>query len=191
MQQRPAPAALRQYPHAPVISPVPRQYYNDPPTQPLPRPHLSPIVAQQCPLPHGHHPAPPGATFWAPTAFTPSPPRIPRRTPRLPLWLGAAASAGAAAVLIAGFWAPGFFVTHQLDISAVQAGVTHVLSDPAGYGAKNVSDVTCNDGRDPTISKGGTFTCQATIDRIKHQFVVTFTDDAGSYEISAPKGTKV
>ncbi|WP_264044190.1 DUF4333 domain-containing protein [Mycobacterium paraffinicum] len=99
--------------------------------------------------------------------------------------------AGAVAVLIAGFWGPGFFVTTQLDVTAVQAGVAHVLSDPAGYGGKNVSDVTCNDGQNPTVTKGGTFTCQATIDHLKHQFLVTFTDDTGSYEVSAPKGTQV
>ncbi|OBG95255.1 hypothetical protein A5697_02215 [Mycobacterium sp. E3251] len=98
---------------------------------------------------------------------------------------------GAVAVLVAGFWAPGFFVTKQLDVTAVQAGVAHVLSDPAGYGAKNVSDVTCNDGQNPTVTKGGSFTCQATIDHLKHQFLVTFTDDTGGYEVSAPKGTKV
>ncbi|OBB89195.1 hypothetical protein A5781_03750 [Mycobacterium sp. 852002-30065_SCH5024008] len=98
---------------------------------------------------------------------------------------------GAVAALIAGFWAPGFFVTNQLDVTAVQAGVAHVLSDPAGYGAKNVSDVICNDGQNPTVTKGGTFTCQATIDHLNHQFLVTFTDDTGSYEVSAPKGTKV
>ncbi|OOK65232.1 hypothetical protein BZL29_7979 [Mycobacterium kansasii] len=141
-------------------------------------------------MPHRHHPGISGPTFWAPTAFASNPPRAARRPRRWPLLLGAAASAGAA-LLITGLWAPGFFVTEQLDVRAAQAGVAHVLSDPAGYGAKNVSDVTCNDGRNPTISQGGTFTCQVTIDHIKHQFLVTFTDDAGSYEISAPKGQTV
>jgi hypothetical protein len=109
----------------------------------------------------------------------------------VPLYLGAAATLIAVAVLIAGFVAPGFFLTKQLDITAVQAGVTGVLSDPNGYGARNVSDVTCNDGQNPAVAKGATFTCQATIDHVRHQFVVTFTDDAGGYQVSAPRGTKL
>lgn len=190
MQHRLAPATQRHHhPHALVIPPVSRAYYDDPPTQPLPRPPLPSIGAPQGPIAHRHRPAPPGPTCWAPTAFVPCPPPAARRRRRLPLVLGAAGSAGAA-VLITGFWAPGFFVTRQLDVRAAQAGVAHVLSDPAGYGAKDVSDVICNDGRNPTVTKGATFTCQATIDHIKHQFVVTFTDDAGNYEISRT-GTKV
>lgn len=192
MQHRPAPAAPSSHPRGPVIPPVGGVYYDDPPTQPLPRRHLSCVAASPGPLARQHHPALPGATLWAPMSFVAAgPPPAARRPRRWPLLLGAAASAGAAAVLMTGFWAPGFFVTQQLDVRAAQAGVAHVLSDPAGYGAKDVSDVTCNDGGNPTISKGATFTCQATIDHIKHQFVVTFTDDAGSYEISAPRGTRV
>ncbi|MCV7397714.1 DUF4333 domain-containing protein [Mycobacterium paraseoulense] len=109
----------------------------------------------------------------------------------MPLYLGAGITVAAAAIAVPGFWAPGFFVTKQLDVAAVQAGVAHVLSDPAGYGARSVGDVSCNDGQNPTVTKGGTFTCQATIDHLKHQFVVTFTDDAGSYQVSAAKATKI
>lgn len=144
-------------------------------------------VPQQGPLPQPQQPL--GANLWTPTAFPPAG-AAPRRT-RLPLYLGAAASVAAALAAIAGFLTPGFLVTRQLDVAAVQAGVAHVLSDPAGYGARNVSDVSCNDGQNPTVTKGGTFSCQVTIDHLKHEFVVTFTDDSGSYEVSAPKGTKV
>ncbi|OBH76877.1 hypothetical protein A5681_08695 [Mycobacterium scrofulaceum] len=137
------------------------------------------------------YPQPPiGANAWAPPPTFRAAGGTPRRG-HLPLYLGAAAAVAAAIAAIAGFWVPGLFVTRQLDVAAVQAGVAHVLSDPAGYGARDVSDVTCNDGQNPTVTKGGTFTCQVTIDHLKHQFVVTFTDDAGSYEVSAPKGTKV
>ena len=44
-----------------------------------------------------------------------------------------------AAVLVLGFWEPGFFVTTKLDINKAQAGVQQILSDETnGYGAKNV-----------------------------------------------------
>lgn len=167
------------------LQPIARGPFDEPPTQPLARPfagrpHHWPLT----------HPQPPiGANWWSPTTLPPGGP-VPRRG-HLPLYLGAAATLAAAVAAIAGFWAPGFLVTRQLDVAAVQAGVAHVLSDPAGYGARGVSDVSCNDGQNPTVTKGGTFTCQVTIDHLKHQFVVTFTDDSGSYEVSAPKGTKI
>lgn len=183
MQPHPPPVP-GQYPRRPGMSPVPPGRFYDPPTEPLPRPHPFPKGTQRGPLPYPHHQRPAGGGFWAPVAPA-------ARGRRRPLYLGAAIMVGAVAMLISGFWAPGFFVTTQLDVTAVQSGVTQVLSDPAGYGAKNVSDVTCNDGQNPTVTKGGTFTCQATIDHLKHQFLVTFTDDTGSYEVSAPKGTKV
>ncbi|OJZ65778.1 hypothetical protein BRW65_27970 [Mycobacterium paraffinicum] len=157
----------------------------EPPTQPLAR-SFAGMPQHRPPA----YPQPPvGANVWAPTTFPPAA-AAPRRG-RLPLYLGAAATVVAALAAIVGFWAPGFLVTRQLDVAAVQAGVAHVLADPAGYGAKDVSDVSCNDGQNPTVTKGGTFTCQVTIDHLKHQFVVTFTDDSGSYEVSAPKGTKI
>ena len=55
-----------------------------------------------------------------------------------------------------GFWEPGFFVTTKLDVNKAQAGVQQVLTDETnGYGAKNVKDVKCNNGADPTVKKGG------------------------------------
>jgi hypothetical protein len=92
-----------------------------------------------------------------------------------------------AVLLIVGSATPGFFLSRQLDVQQAQAGVRHVLSDPAGYGAANVSDVTCNDGRNPTIKKGETFTCEVTIDNVRWQIPVKFTDDAGSYELGRPQ----
>jgi hypothetical protein len=35
--------------------------------------------------------------------------------------------------------------------------------------------------------EGDSFTCEATIDRVKQVFVVTFTDDAGSYKVGHPR----
>lgn len=191
MRHMQPPAPAQHYPHAPGMPPAGPHHTFAPPIQPMHRPQPFPRPAPHGPVPYPHHYPHHGGSLWAPTAFTPPTARAALRGRRLPLYLGAAVTVLAAAVLIAGFWAPGFFVTKQLDVAAVQAGVAHVLSDPNGYGAKNVTDVTCNNGHNPTIIKGGTFTCQATIDHIKHQFVVTFTDEAGSYEIGAPKGTRV
>lgn len=190
---QPTPPA-QHYPHTQGLAPGGPQHHYGPPIQPPHRLQPFPGPVQHGPMPYSHHYSPNrGGSVWGPAPF---PSRAPRaraavRDIRLPLYLGAALAVIAAAVLIAGFCAPGFFMTKQLDVAAVQAAVTHVLSDPNGYGARNVSDVTCNDGHNPTIIKGATFTCQATIDHIKHQFVVTFTDDAGGYEIDAPKGTNV
>jgi hypothetical protein len=93
-----------------------------------------------------------------------------------------------AVVLVMGFWKPGFFVTTKLDIDAAQTGVQRVLTDEAnGYGAKNVSNVKCNDGQNPTVEKGGTFDCEVSIDGTKRQVTVTFQDNDGTYEVGRPK----
>lgn len=92
------------------------------------------------------------------------------------------------AVLVLGFWKPGFFVTTTLDVDAAQTGVQQILTDEAnGYGAKNVKDVTCNGGVSPEVKKGDTFTCQVSIDGTKRQVTVTFQDDNGTYEVGRPK----
>ncbi|ODQ85249.1 DUF4333 domain-containing protein [Mycolicibacterium holsaticum] len=93
-----------------------------------------------------------------------------------------------AVVLVLGFWKPGFFVTTKLDIDAAQSGVQQILTDEAnGYGAKNVKDVKCNDGQDPTVEKGASFNCEVSIDGTKRQVTVTFQDDRGTYEVGRPK----
>ena len=49
-----------------------------------------------------------------------------------------------------------------LDVTKVQTGVLQTLSDPAsGYGANTVTDVSCNNGHNPSADKGTTFTCDA------------------------------
>ncbi|OBK46777.1 DUF4333 domain-containing protein [Mycobacterium sp. 1081908.1] len=106
-----------------------------------------------------------------------------------PWYVGGFAAFVAAALLFTGLVAPGFWLTKKLDVAKAQAGVQRILSDPSGYGAKNVSDVTCNDGQNPTIAKGNTFTCEATIDRVKQLFVVIFTDDEGNYTVGRPHQT--
>lgn len=142
--------------------------------------------------------APPSRTpqQWYREAYGPAPtdcvqphyPPFPSHSKRpLLLTAGVLCALVAAALLIGGFSTPGFFLTRQLDVQQAQAGVRHVLSDTAGYGAPNVSDVSCNGGQNPTIKKGETFTCEVTIDSVRWQIPVKFTDDAGGYELGRPR----
>ena len=91
-------------------------------------------------------------------------------------------------IVVLGFFTPGWFVEKRLDVNAAQTGVAQVLGDEAnGYGAKNVSDVNCNDGANPEVKEGDTFTCEVSIDGTKRQVTVTFQDDKGTYEVGRPK----
>jgi hypothetical protein len=102
--------------------------------------------------------------------------------------VGVLAALALVLVLILGFWKPGFFVTTKLDVNKAQQGVQQILTDEAnGYGAKNVEDVKCNNGQNPTVKKGDTFTCEVSIDGTKRQVTVTFQDDKGTYEVGRPK----
>ena len=93
-----------------------------------------------------------------------------------------------AVVLVLGFWAPGFFVTTKLDVGKAEAGVQQILTDGTnGYGAKNVKDVKCNNGQNPTVKKGASFDCDVSIDGTKRQVTVTFQDNKGTYEVGRPK----
>lgn len=75
-----------------------------------------------------------------------------------------------------------------LDVSKAEAGVQRILLDPTdGYGATNVSDIVCNNGDDPEIKKGGTFTCRAVVDGRKRDVLVVFLDDNGTYEVDRPR----
>jgi hypothetical protein len=102
--------------------------------------------------------------------------------------IGVLAAIVVAVVLVLGFWKPGFFVTTKLDIGKAQQGVQQILTDETnGYGAKNVKDVKCNNGANPTVKKGDTFNCEVSIDGTKRQVTVTFQDDKGTYEVGRPK----
>jgi hypothetical protein len=150
------------------------------------RPQPAPATYHQWPGPAHHHQPQPGNVGAATRFAAYGPPALERRKRFRLLYVGALTALVVAVGLITGFAAPGFLVTRELDVTKAQAQVAHILSDPAGYGARNVSDVACNDGRNPTITKGATFTCEATIDHIRQLFVVTFTDDEGSYSVSQP-----
>ncbi|KAA1248563.1 DUF4333 domain-containing protein [Mycobacterium simiae] len=91
-------------------------------------------------------------------------------------------------VLALGFWQPGFFVTTKLDVNKANAGVQQILTDETnGYGAKNVKDVKCNNGANPTVKKGATFDCTVSIDGAPKRVTVTFQDSKGTYEVGRPQ----
>ncbi|MCW1958215.1 MAG: DUF4333 domain-containing protein [Mycobacterium sp.] len=142
---------------------------------------------------YGQYPPPPGQYPPAPGQY---PPYVPpgaegeakSPTRMLGTILGAVAALALLAVLVLGFWKPGFFVTTKLDVNKAQQGVQQILTDESnGYGAKNVQDVKCNNGQNPTVKKGDTFTCEVSIDGTKRQVTVTFQDDKGTYEVGRPK----
>ncbi len=94
------------------------------------------------------------------------------------------------AVLVLGFLWPAWFVTTKLDVNKAQTGVQQVLTDETnGYGAKNVKDVKCNGGSDPTVKKGGTFDCTVSIDGAQKHVTVTFQDSKGTYEVGRPSSS--
>jgi Domain of unknown function (DUF4333) len=102
--------------------------------------------------------------------------------------IGVLAALIVAVVLVMGFWKPGFFITTELDVNKAQTGVQQILTDQVnGYGVKNVKDVKCNDGKNPTVKKGETFNCDASVDGQHKQVTVTFQDDSGTYEVGRPK----
>lgn len=102
--------------------------------------------------------------------------------------VGAVVAVLVIAFAITGFWKPGFLVTTELDVQAANSGVEKVLSDTEnGYGAKNVSDVNCADGKNPRVEKGATFECSVSIDGTERKVTVTFQDDQGTYEVGRPK----
>jgi Domain of unknown function (DUF4333) len=75
-----------------------------------------------------------------------------------------------------------------LDVTKVQTGVLQTLSDPAsGYGANTVTDVSCNNGHNPSANKGTTFICDATVNGAPRHVTVVVSDDNGTYEIDGPR----
>ena len=92
--------------------------------------------------------------------------------------------------LVGGLWFSGFFggSGSALDVRQAEAGVKQILSDPInGYGANDVSAVKCNNGENPTIEAGKSFSCDVTINGAKRKVQVVFRDDAGTYEVDGPR----
>ncbi|HEY3714047.1 MAG TPA: DUF4333 domain-containing protein [Jatrophihabitantaceae bacterium] len=104
-----------------------------------------------------------------PPPYTPYPPGPPKNR-HLGLWLGVAAVVVVAALAIAAFVAkPGFLGFKKvLDHSAVEKTI-----EKGGY-----TNVKCNDGKNPKVKKGATFTCTADGGK---KVNVTITNSSGNY----------
>ncbi len=156
----------------------------------------------------GQQSGPPSSGFWQPQQFgTPAgyvspgygPPSYgpsgpaggpPPKKTRRGLILGLAAlfvvAVGGAAIVM--FVLPGALVTKTLNVTKAEDGVKSVLTDDtSGYGAKSVKDIRCNDGKNPVVKKGQTFTCAVSVEGAQKTVIATFQDDDGTYEVGPPK----
>ncbi|MGI9124305.1 MAG: DUF4333 domain-containing protein [Mycobacterium sp.] len=162
--------------------------YGQPGQYPPPGPYGPPPQYGQYPPPPGQYPPAPGQPGQYPYAAPGAEDASKKSMKVLSTVLGLLAALALAIVLVLGFWKPGVFVTTKLDVNKAQQGVQQILTDESnGYGAKNVSDVKCNNGQNPTVKKGDTFNCEVSIDGTKRQVTVTFQDDKGTYEVGRPK----
>jgi len=94
----------------------------------------------------------------------------------------------AAVAVAVGLLAFGAFDRQVVDVAKAQDAIKKVVTDPTtGYGIDNVTDVRCNDGKNPSAKKGDTFTCQVTVDGKKRQLTAVFVDDNGTYEVDRPR----
>lgn len=120
----------------------------------------------------------------------PGPAAPPGRVSRRAITIAVAATGAAAAAVLAGIAlqhttaAP----TKVLNIATAQQSVIRILSDPVdGYGATSVTNVWCNNGINPTITQGATFSCTATVDGAARQVAVVFQDNNGTYAVDRPR----
>jgi len=98
---------------------------------------------------------------------------------RLPLVIGGVvALVVVAAVLVVGFWKPGYFLVEQFDQQALQSGVTQVLSRDYGL---EVTALSCPEGQE--VTAGASFTCAATVDGENVTVPITVLDDQGTYQV--------
>ena len=78
--------------------------------------------------------------------------------------------------------------TKKLAVAEIQTEVRKVLVDRVtGYTSSDIKEVTCNNGQDPTVKQGGSFTCNVTDRGKQHRLTVTFTDGNGTYEVGLPQ----
>jgi hypothetical protein len=149
-----------------------------------------PVVPTCRPAPAGYGV---GAYHQQLRRYPPPPAPIPAaRRGRGWLWAIPAISAvvlSAVAVLLVVRAGPVKFRTaDKLNITAAEAGVRNVLTDATtGYGLAGVNGVSCNQGVEPTVVKGTTFTCDLTINGHQAQTTVTFVDDDGTYSVGRPE----
>jgi hypothetical protein len=102
-----------------------------------------------------------------------APPPAPPKRRRVVLWIAAAVVVVIVALAIAAFTAkPGFLGFKKvLDHTAVENTI-----EQAGY-----TNVVCNDGKNPTVKKGTTFSCTADGGK---KITVRITSSSGNYEWS-------
>lgn len=154
---------------------------------------------------------PPGRPAWTPPPRQPAAPRPPQhqaqpvqpppRAPqppshpkpkvsdRRPL-IGAAIAVVTVAVIGTGLWAWSRADVNatRLDVRQAEAGVAQILADPInGYGANRVSAVACNNGDNPVVRTGSTFTCAVEINDTLRRVIVEFTDNNGTYAVDGPR----
>jgi hypothetical protein len=202
-EEPPSDAGWQQPAYTPPQYPAPEQYPGT--TPPYQQPYSPTEQLPQQPTPYGQpgqypsgqygqqYPgqyAPTTAQYGeAPTGTEPGADKGPKHSLAiLGAIIGVLAALIVAVVLVMGFWKPGFFVTTKLDVSKAQSGVQQILTDQVnGYGVKNVKDIKCNDGKKPTVKKGDTFNCDASVDGQHKQVTVTFQDNTGTYEVGRPK----
>lgn len=127
----------------------------------------------------------------APPQGTPQPPSRPKRgQPDRRLLIGGAVAVVAVAAIGGGLW-----MRHRadanstrLDVRRAEAGVAQILSDPInGYGANRVVAVACNNGKNPVVRTGATFTCAVEINDTLRRVIVEFTDNNGTYAVDGPR----
>lgn len=167
-----------------------QQVTPSPPRPPRPQPPPSPRAAPPprtpvYPAPVSRPRIPPRKRSWpaSPGAASTRPPRTLRLALISTSVIAAAALATAVALRVGTTTSQ-----EQLDVAKAQQGVAEVLSDPVnGYGAEQVSQVSCNGGTNPPIVDGKAFTCQAVIDGNPYDITVTFKGDDGTYEVDWPR----
>ena len=207
--QQPAYSPQQQYPQYPQAgqeysqqpySPAEQQAAAQPTQYGQPLPYQAPQppqYGQQYPSTEGYaqpgqYSVPPGAQYGeAPSAFGDAATAEKGSKSSLAVLgavIGVLAAIIVAVVLVMGFWKPGFFVTTKLDVNKAQQGVKDILTNQTtGYGVENVTDVKCNGGKNPTVKKNDTFTCDVSVDGTHKQVTVTFQDNNGTYEVGRPK----
>ncbi len=165
----------------PAYPPPPQQRpAYPPPQQPYqPRPSYPP--------PRQPYP-PPQQQYYQQPSQPPPPSAKPSRGPMIAGMVVAVVVIGGLA-LVGGLWFSGFFGSGTvLDVRQAEAGVKQILTDPInGYGANDVSAVKCNNGENPPVEQGKSFSCDVTINGAKRKVQVVFRDDAGTYEVDGPR----
>ncbi|MGV0746038.1 DUF4333 domain-containing protein [Mycolicibacterium sp. XJ870] len=161
-----------------------------PPGAPLGRP-----PSRNPPPARANPPVVPRPTSHRPPAAGPPPaPPPPRRSGVKQKsgnrWLVVGAAAAVVLLIAVGLavWRLGVPGGPRLDVHQAEAGVAEILSNPIhGYGANDIAAVACNNGKNPAIEVGKTFTCAVDINDTLRHVIVEFTDDSGTYAVDGPR----